>query len=287
MAGTNVVGLRIWEGGAVEHDGDERGGAPAAPAEVREAADRLYAREAFRSPARGPAPEPFSPEWFAGIERQRYARKGHWIPRVLEFSRHPGETVLGLGEGLGTDWVQYARHGAEVVAASPSQEQLGLVRRNFERAGLSARLLHAPPHCLPLATSSVDVVCLDGLLHELERPGEVLDEVYRVLRPGGKVIAVAPAKYGSAFWKDALFPWRRWFRRRPMPAYVGATARSLRRDFARFDEHKVSKRHLRRADLPHLWRWMPLPVLERMIGQALVLKTFKPVSAALAVAAAA
>ena len=90
--------------------------------------------------------------------------------------------------------------------------QLGLVRLNFELHGLPARFLHAPPHRLPLAAASVDVVCLDGLLHELDRPGDVLDEVYRVLRPGGKVIAVAPAKYGSAYWKDALFPWRRWFR---------------------------------------------------------------------------
>jgi len=48
-----------------------------------------------------------------------------------------------------------------------------------------------------------------------------------------------------------------------------------------FAEHKVSKRHLRRLYLPHLWRFLPLPVMERLCGQYLILKAFKPLRAAL------
>jgi hypothetical protein len=51
--------------------------------------------------------------------------------------------------------------------------------------------------------------------------------------------------------------------------------------FGRFVEHRTHKRHLRRADVPHLWRWMPLPILERLMGRVLVHKAFKPLSAAL------
>ena len=33
--------------------------------------------------------------------------------------------------------------------------------------------------------------------------------------------------------------------------------------------------------VPHLWRWLPLPVLERLMGKILILKAFKPLSTAI------
>jgi SAM-dependent methyltransferase len=247
-----------------------------------ETADRLYTREAFRAPAGRRAAEPYSRAWFDQIADQRYGRHGYWLPKGLEFRRHAGETVLGLGEGLGTDWLEYARHGSHVLACSPSQEQLALVRRNFELHDLPARFLHAPPQALPVDENSIDVVCLTGLLHEVEDPAAVVAEIYRVLRPGGKVIAVVPAKYSASFWFDTCYPWRRWLRSTPPDAGKRAhTARSLRRTFAAFAEHKVAKRHLRRLHLPHLWRFLPLPLMERLCGQFLLLKAFKPLRAAL------
>jgi hypothetical protein len=50
----------------------------------------------------------------------------------------------------------------------------------------------------------------------------------------------------------------------------------LRSLFSRFAEHRVYKRHLRRSELPHIWRVLPLFLLERMIGRVLVVKAFKP-----------
>jgi SAM-dependent methyltransferase len=290
MAGTSTTHLRLFTG-----DPDDPAEPPSPVRRMTDApqdvADRLYAREAFRPPPaarRGGAPEPYSRAWFAQIAEQRYGRHGYWLPRLLEFHRHAGETVLCLGEGLGTDWLQYALGGAAVLACSASQEQLGLVRRNFELHDRPARFVHAPPHALPVEEESIDVVCLAGLLHEVEQPAAVIAEAYRVLRPGGKVIALAPAKYDAAFWLDACYPWRRWLRHTPAEAGRRAyTARTLRRAFAAFDEHKVHKRHLRRLHLPHLWRFLPLPVTERFCGQFLILKAFKPLRAALDAAAAA
>jgi SAM-dependent methyltransferase len=267
--------LRLWTADAA---------AEPPTADPQEAAERLYTREAFRAPPRtGVADHPYTLPWFEQVERQRYTRHGYWVPKILEFKRHAGETLLGLGEGLGTDWLQYARHGTHVIACSPSQEQLGLVRKNFDLRGQGGRFVHAPPHALPIDAASIDVVCVQGLLHELERPAAVIDEVYRVLRPGGKVIVVAPAKYDATFWYTTLFPWRRWFERqaeRPAARRL-ATGRGLRREFARFVEHRVYKRHLRRSNLPQVWRVYPLPIMERLLGQLLILKAFKPLSAAL------
>ncbi len=254
-------------------------------------ADRLFANETLsRAHASSNAPvaaEPYSLQWFLEIEHRRLGRHGRWIPRLLEFAKHGGETLLGLGSGLGTDWVQYARHGAHVVVCTPGAEQLALVRRNFELRGLAGRFLSAPPTSLPLESSSIDVVSVSGLLDEVADPHAVVNEVYRVLKPGGKVLAVTPARYDVDYFARLLLPWQRWFRTSPGAAPVGFSARRLHRLFGRFIEHRSHKRHLRRSDLPHLWRWLPLPVLERVMGRVLVLKAFKPLSAAVAVQKAA
>jgi SAM-dependent methyltransferase len=231
--------------------------------------------------------EPFSLQWFLEIESARHRRHGKWIPRLLEFTRHPSETLLGLGSGLGTDWVQYARHGSDVVVCSPSHEQLALVQRNFELRGLHGLFLHADPAALPLEPASIDVACLSCLLHDGADPQAVVEQVYRVLKPGGKVLAVAPARYDVDFWCRRWLPWYPWLRHRtavPAPRY---SARALRRLFRPFVEHRVYKRQLRRAETPHVWRWLPLPLLERFFGRVLVLKAFKPLSAAIPVSLAA
>jgi ubiquinone/menaquinone biosynthesis C-methylase UbiE len=290
--------LRIWEGWTAP---SPRGlpssfhasflAGPHSPAAF---AERLFAFEALsprtRASGKDDKAEPYSLQWYLNIENQRHRRQGRWIPRLLEFSKHAGETLLGLGDGMGTDWLQYARHGASVIVCTPSAEQLSLIRRNFELRGLSGRFLHASPWALPLEAASIDVVCMSSLAPQGGEPGPVLDEVYRVLKPGGKVLAVAPALYDVAFWSRLCFPLQHWLRSRAKRTEEEAarySRRGLRRLFGKFVEHRIHRRQLHRSQVPHLWRWAPMPLLERLMGRVLVLKAFKPVSAAISVQAAA
>ena len=288
--------LRVWRDSP--HTVVQDPPAPPAPGlpgphNPEEFAGRLYAWETLQPATGGPEPEqatePYTLQWFLNIENQRLGRRGRWIPRLLEFAKHSGEILLGLGNGLGTDWLQYARHGAGVVVCSPSAEYLSLIRRNFELRGLGGRFLHAAPEALPLDAASIDVACVSGLLHAVDDAPAVVEEIYRVLKPGGKVLAVTPAYFDVQFWYRACFPW---YRRALGPAASAApgvrfSARQLRRLFGRFVEHRIHKRHLCRSDIPHLWRWMPRSVLERLMGRALVLKAFKPLSSVHVIPAAA
>ena len=172
-----------------------------------------------------------------------------------------------------------------MIVCSASASQLELVQRNFVLRGLSGRFVNALPTRLPLDANSVDVACLSSLHHGIDNPEAVVEEVYRVLKPGGKVLAVTPAKYDVDFWVRTCFFWSRWMRprkRRPQinPAHR-FSAHALCRLFGRFAEHRVRKRQLRRSELPHLWRWVPLAVMAQLMGRVLVLKAFKPLSAAL------
>ena len=108
-------------------------------------------------------PEPYTLQWFLDIEKQRHSRHGKWIPKLLEFAKHPGERLLGVGHGLGTDWAQYAQNGASVIVCSPAPAQLELVKRNFDLRNSTAdspRPIRRSCRSKPAAsTSSASAAC--------------------------------------------------------------------------------------------------------------------------------
>ncbi|AMV29023.1 hypothetical protein VT84_31805 [Gemmata sp. SH-PL17] len=226
--------------------------------------------------------EPYSAAWFDELEQKRYQRHGHWLPRALEFGRHPGESLLVLGCGLGTDAAHYARTGTNVTVATAPDEHAQLIQDNFARHGLTADFVALTGVRLPFADGAFDVVTWNALYDPTEPAPFRVDELFRVLKPGGKVIGLFPARYDTAFWQNILLPLQRiYWQCPPAPSTAPkTTAHELRRVFARFAEHRVMKRHLRRGELPHIWRIMPLIFLERLIGRVLVLKAKKPILAA-------
>lgn len=224
-------------------------------------------------------PEPYSLPWFLEIEQHRYTRPGASLPHLLEFSKHAGETVLGMGSLLGTDLVQYALNDCRLIVAQSSCELLTLTKRNLQLRGLSARYVQADVD-IPLPSSSIDVVYLDALATPLAEPRRWADAIFRLLKPGGKIVSLWPARYNVSYWESIFFPWQRLFQRPQAVNPHSQTSYQLRQIFEQFTEHRTHKRHLRRSELPHLWRWQPLLILERLMGQLLVFKAFKPLSTA-------
>src|SRR5262249_54970378 len=192
-----------------------------------------------------------------------------------------------MGDGLGTDWLQFARHGSQVIVASSSAEQLAMVQRHFDLRAMKGRFMHVSPSALPLESGSIDVVCLTGWPGDDHDPSRTALEIHRVLKAGGKVICVVPARFDVSYWDATCFPWKFWRQKANKTSEVRYSGRDLRRLFERFVAHRIHKRHLRRGDVPHLWRWMPNTVLERLMGRTLILKAFKPVSASLSMRVAA
>ena len=107
-----------------------------------------------------------------------------------------------------------------------------------------------------------------------------IEEVYRVLKPGGKVLAVTPAYYDVEFWVRTLFFWHRWFQphrgKNPLRCKRRLSGWQMSKLFHRFNDIKIRKRQLRRPEVPNVWKWIPLPILARLMGRVLVLKAFKP-----------
>lgn len=103
----------------------------------------------------------------------------------------PGEIVLDLGCGAGMDAILAGRRVApagRVIGVDLTEEMVAKAARNAQAAGVeNAQFLQAEGENLPVQAESVDVVITNGVFNLcLDKPA-VLAELFRVLRPGGRL----------------------------------------------------------------------------------------------------
>ena len=103
----------------------------------------------------------------------------------------PGEQVLDLGSGSGTDVfcaaVQVGASG-HVVGVDFTDEQLGKATRLRDRDGFTqAEFVEASIDALPFEDASFDAVISNGVINLSPLKHRVLAEAARVLRPGGRL----------------------------------------------------------------------------------------------------
>lgn len=132
---------------------------------------------------------PGSAEFFAEAETARYAREPQ-IEELVDFDRWRDCDVLEAGCGIATDGIRFARAGARYTGVDFSPAAIDLARRRFELEGRDAQLLSATVTELPFADESFDLVYSNGVIHHLPETQRVVDEIRRVLRPGGKAIVM-------------------------------------------------------------------------------------------------
>lgn len=103
----------------------------------------------------------------------------------------PGMTVLDLGCGTGAPGVRLARWcDADITGVSVSVGDIALATARAEAEGVSRRITfrQADAARLPFADGTFDrVLAIESLAHVADR-GQVLSEIARVLRPGGRVV---------------------------------------------------------------------------------------------------
>ena len=102
----------------------------------------------------------------------------------------PGETVLDLGSGGGIDVLLSARRvgpTGKAYGLDMTDEMLALARENQRQAGVTnVEFLKGEIEHIPLPDNSVDVVISNCVINLSSNKDRVLQEAFRVLRPGGR-----------------------------------------------------------------------------------------------------
>jgi demethylmenaquinone methyltransferase / 2-methoxy-6-polyprenyl-1,4-benzoquinol methylase len=103
------------------------------------------------------------------------------------------ETALDVATGTAAVAIELVRQtGCSVVGLDQSPEMLAAGRARIEDAGLTGRiqLVEGSADRLPFPDASFDALTFTYLLRYVEDPSATLDELARVVRPGGTVAAL-------------------------------------------------------------------------------------------------
>jgi ubiquinone/menaquinone biosynthesis C-methylase UbiE len=124
--------------------------------------------------------------------RKRYA----WnIDPFVKQAAQSGHRILEIGCGVGVDATHFAQLGKDIVAIDLAPEAVKLAKYHFAELGVNGDLQVENAEQLNFEDGIFDTVYSMGVLHHTPRIEKAMDEIFRVLKPGGKVYLMLYSKY--------------------------------------------------------------------------------------------
>jgi SAM-dependent methyltransferase len=139
---------------------------------------------------------------FAAHARARYALEP-FIFDFAEFKNARGLKVLEIGVGMGADYVEWLKAGAQASGVDFSAASIEKARRRCELAGYRPELRVADAENLPFPDHSFDIVYSYGVMHHSPNTPQCVREAWRVLKPGGRARIMVyhhPSLTGLMLW---------------------------------------------------------------------------------------
>lgn len=114
--------------------------------------------------------------------------------RILEMKRYAdlvsevtakGAQVLEVAPGPGFLAIELAKRGFVVTGVELSEDFVAIEEKNAKEEGVSVEFKQGNASELPLPDSKFDVVVCSAAFKNFSKPLKALEEMYRVLKPGG------------------------------------------------------------------------------------------------------
>lgn len=237
-------------------------------------------------------------EFFESIERHRYQDYAPWMPAVMGFDQFAGKRLLEVGCGMGTDLLQFARGGAICTGADLTPRSIEITRHRFNAYDQRGSFLITDGERLPFSGESFDVVYSNGVLHHTPDTAGAIEEIHRVLMPGGIAKVMLYHRHSFAYWMVIILrhgiiggellrgrsPEEIMSRRVEHSEHGGRplvkvySRRQVAELFRLFKEVNVQVRQMTRSDLPFVGRLIPqrlLGTMERSFGWNLIITARK------------
>jgi len=144
-----------------------------------------------------------SRRFFQEIDDYRYGKN----PFIASFAKFQGAhnlRVLEIGLGSASDFIRWARNGAELWGRDLTQASVELTRERLALEGLNANVATGDAEALDLPSDYFDVVYSYGVLHHTPNTPQAIREVYRVTKPGGTARVMIYNARGLVFFYEWL-----------------------------------------------------------------------------------
>jgi len=143
----------------------------------------------------------FTKEFYEDIEKQRYTSHYDFIPEVFEFNKYPGQKVLEVGCGLGTEIIQYAKYKSHVTGVDLTENAIKKTAERFKMYNLKGVFQTENAENLSFSDNVFDLVLSVGVFHHTPNTRKCVDEAVRVLKPGKKAIILL---YSKGLWYSII-----------------------------------------------------------------------------------
>ena len=175
--------------------------------------------------------------YFAEIETRRYLHESH-IPRIAKFNEFRGKRVLEIGTGIGTDGLQFQSHGADYVGIDLTFAGQELAKEQFGLAGYEGKLSVANAESMPLSDNSFDHIYSFGVIHHSPSTESIVNEMYRVLKPGGTFCVMVYNRSSINYYVEIMFL-RKSFRWLLYPSFMpGLLSKLFGFDRSKLERHR-------------------------------------------------
>ncbi len=138
------------------------------------------------------------------------------LATVRAIAPQPGERILDIAAGTGTSSAAIARTGADVVALDFSPGMIEAGRRRHP----DLEFVEGDATSLPFGDNEFDAVTVSFGLRNVDEPRTALAEMFRVLKPGGRVVICEFSRPPRAILRAGYGAYLRFV----MPTVVGATS---------------------------------------------------------------
>lgn len=141
-------------------------------------------------------------QYWNEVTERRFFVEPH-IRDFATFHAWRGKRVLEIGCGIGSDAVEFAKHGAEYVGLDLSSESIALAKQRFELFGLDGEfhLLNAADTEALKKLGTFDLVYACGVLHHYPDLTTILNNIHNSLNSNGELRFLVYAKNS---WKYAM-----------------------------------------------------------------------------------
>lgn len=117
------------------------------------------------------------------------------IPIFAQFDQFAHKNVLEIGVGLGADHQMFAENKANLFGIDLTSRAIEHVKKRFSLFGLYSQLAVCNAESLHFENNSFDLIYSWGVIHHSPNTQQIVNEIYRTLKPGGVAKVMIYHKY--------------------------------------------------------------------------------------------